>query len=147
MLKRILFFVLISILCLSAVGFFYFFTGDDGVSDRQYRDAFRRNYKIFAVAVPEQVNFAGEEVPMNIFYVHESLDRELQVNTYWHNKTILLFKRAHRWFPVIEPILAEHGIPDDFKYLAVIESGLVNASVTFRSCWVLAIPERNSQGL
>jgi len=127
MLKRILFFVLISVLCLSAAGVFYFFTGDDGVDDRQYRDAFRRNYKIFAVAVPEEVSFAGEAVPLNVFYVHESLDRELLVNTYWHNRTVLLFKRAHRWFPVIEPILAEYGIPDDFKYLAVIESGLTNA--------------------
>jgi len=127
MLKRILLFVLIFVLCLSAGGLFYFFTLEEGVSDRQYREAFRRNYKIFAVDVPETVSFAGEEAPLNVFYVYESLDRELLVNTYWHNKTVLTFKRAHRWFPVIEPILAEYGIPDDFKYLAVIESGLENA--------------------
>jgi hypothetical protein len=35
-------------------------------------------------------------------------------------------KRAHKYFPVIEPILAKNGIPDDFKYLAVAESGLQN---------------------
>jgi hypothetical protein len=127
MFKRLLLFVLIFVLCLSAAGLFYFFTLDEGVSDRQYREAFRRNYKIFAVEVPGSVYFAGEEVPMNIFYVHENLDRELLVNTYWHNKTVLMFKRAHRWFPVIRPILAEYGIPDDFKYLCVIESGLENA--------------------
>jgi len=127
MVKRIFFFVLISVLCLSAAGLFYFFSGDDGVSDKQYRDAFRRNYKIFAVDIPKDISFSGEAVPLNVFYVRESLDRELLVNTYWHNKTVLLFKRAHRWFPVIEPILSEYGIPDDFKYLAVIESGLTNA--------------------
>jgi len=127
MLKRFLIFGLVFILGLSAAGLFYFYTSDKGISDRQYRDAFRRNYKIFAVPVPEQVSFAGEKAPMNLFYVYESLDRELLVNTYWHNRTVLMFKRAHRWFPIIEPILADHGIPDDFKYLAVIESGLSNA--------------------
>jgi len=126
MLKRILIFGLVFILGLSAAGLFYFFTNDEGISDRQYRDAFRRNYKIFAVPVPEHVSFAGEKAPMNISYVYESLDRELLVNTYWHNRTVLMFKRAHRWFPLIEPILADYGIPDDFKYLAVIESGLAN---------------------
>jgi hypothetical protein len=127
MLKRSLLFVVILLLCLSAAGLFYFFTTDKGVSDTKYRDAFRRNYKIFAVQVPAEFDFAGEAVPLSMFYVHESLDRELLVNTYWHNRTVLMFKRAHRWFPVIEPVLAEHGIPDDFKYLTVIESGLVNA--------------------
>jgi len=126
MLKRILIFGLVLILGLSAAGLFYFFAADEGVSDKQYRDAFRRNYKIFAVNVPEEASFAGEPVPLNVFYVHESLDRELLVNTYWHNRTVLMFKRAHRWFPVIEPVLTEYGIPDDFKYLAVIESGLAN---------------------
>ncbi len=126
MLKRILVFGLIFVLSLSVAGLFYFFTVDDGISEQQYRNAFRRNYKIFTVAVPDQIDFAGEEVPMKVFYVNESLDRELLVNTYWHNRTVLMFKRAHRWFPLMEPILAENGIPDDFKYLAVIESGLSN---------------------
>jgi len=127
MLKRVSLFILISVSCLAAAGFFYFFTRDDGVSDAEYRDAFRRNYKIFTPPLPDQVSFAGKDVPLEIFYVSEALDRELLVNTYWHNRTVLMFKKAHRWFPVIEPILAKHGIPDDFKYLAVIESGLSNA--------------------
>lgn len=127
MLKRVSLFVLISAIGLAAAGFFYFFTADKGVSDAEYRKAFRRNYKIFTPPVPEQVTFAGVPVPMEIFYVSEALDRELLVNTYWHNQTMLMFKRAHRWFPLIEPILARHGIPEDFKYLAVIESGLSNA--------------------
>lgn len=78
------------------------------------------------VPIPDSVSFAGESVPMDIFYVREQLDRELTVNTYWHSATILSLKRAARWFPVIEPILAKNGIPADFKYLALIESGLMN---------------------
>jgi len=78
------------------------------------------------VPIPDSVNFAGEPVPMDIFYVREQFDRELTVNTYWHSSTILIMKRAARWFPVIEPILTKNGIPIDFKYLALIESGLLN---------------------
>lgn len=78
------------------------------------------------VSIPDSATFAGEPVPMDIFYVREQFDRELTVNTYWHSSTILNIKRAARWFPVIEPILAKNGIPKDFKYLALIESGLLN---------------------
>jgi hypothetical protein len=78
------------------------------------------------VPLPDSANFAGEPVPMDIFYVREQFDRELTVNTYWHSSTILNIKRAARWFPVIEPILAKNGIPEDFKYLALIESNLLN---------------------
>lgn len=126
MAKRIFIFTMISVLCLSVAGLFYFFTSDEGVSDKLYREAFRKNYKIFALDVPDQIAFAGEDAPLNIFYVREALDRELLVNTYWHNQTLQLFKKAYRYFPVIEPILEEHGIPEDFKYLALIESGLSN---------------------
>jgi hypothetical protein len=76
--------------------------------------------------IPDSANFAGEPVPLDIFYVREQFDRELTVNTYWHSATILSLKRTARWFPVIEPILAKNGIPEDFKYLALIESGLQN---------------------
>ncbi|HIO58732.1 MAG TPA: lytic transglycosylase domain-containing protein [Flavobacteriales bacterium] len=75
----------------------------------------------------ENIELAGEAVPINGFGVMENLDRELIVNTYRHSSTILYLKRASRWFPLIERILAEEGIPDDFKYLAVIESGLSQA--------------------
>jgi hypothetical protein len=78
------------------------------------------------VVLPDTADFAGEAVPLDIFYVREMFDRELTVNTYWHSSTILLLKRAARWLPVIEPILKQNGIPDDFKYLAMIESGLAN---------------------
>jgi hypothetical protein len=65
-------------------------------------------------------------VPVNDPEVMERVDREFLVNTYWQSNALLLMKRAHTYFPVIEPILAKNGIPDDFKYLAVAESGLDN---------------------
>ena len=76
--------------------------------------------------VPRTMSFAGEEVPLNIPDVQERLDRELHINSYMHNSTIFIMKRAGRWLPQIEPILKANGIPDDFKYQAMIESALLN---------------------
>ena len=86
---------------------------------------------------PVTANFAGEATPLKIADVKERLDRELIVNINLHASTILAIKRANRAFPVIESILKKNGIPDDFKYLAVIESGLVNAvsSAGARGVW------------
>ena len=76
---------------------------------------------------PNAVDFAGEAAPLNITDVRERFERELLVNANLDATTLLIIKRANRFFPIIEPILAKHGVPDDFKYLAVIESGLLNA--------------------
>ncbi|KOS06276.1 murein transglycosylase [Flavobacterium akiainvivens] len=75
---------------------------------------------------PAEIDFAGEKTPLNISDVRERLDRELLTNANLHATTQIIIKRANRAFPVMEPILKQYGIPDDFKYLAVIESGLVN---------------------
>jgi len=85
-------------------------------------------YQIRAVTIPDNLNFAGERLPLEKWDVKERIDRELLVNTYWQSNTLLLFKRAHKYFPIIEPILKKNGIPDDFKYLALIESGLRNVT-------------------
>jgi predicted small secreted protein len=77
---------------------------------------------------PVEIDFAGEKVPLQMDDVKERFDRELLVNANLHSSTILILKRANRAFPVIEPILAKYGVPDDFKYLAVIESALANAT-------------------
>lgn len=76
---------------------------------------------------PVSIDFAGEATPLQITDVRERLDRELLINANLDATTLLIIKRANRVFPIIEPILAKYGVPDDFKYLAVIESGLVNA--------------------
>ena len=83
-------------------------------------------YKISAIEIPENLNFAGEHVPQEDPEIMERIDREFLVNTYWQSNALLLMKRAHKYFPVIEPILTKYGVPDDFKYLAVAESGLQN---------------------
>lgn len=80
--------------------------------------------KFTSVAIPEKLSFAGEEMPLDRFDVREALDRELLSNAYFHSQTIRYIKLAPRYFPVIEPILKSKGIPDDFKYLALAESGL-----------------------
>lgn len=78
--------------------------------------------------VPDHMEFAGEKVPLDVYWVHESLDRELVINCYQHSKTLRIFKLSSRVFPVIEKILREEGVPDDFKYLCVAESGLENVT-------------------
>lgn len=83
-------------------------------------------YRISSIDIPEDLNFAGEVVPQADPEIMERVDREFLVNTYWQSNALLLMKRAHKYFPIIEPILAKNGIPDDFKYLAVAESGLTN---------------------
>ncbi|MCK5536342.1 MAG: lytic transglycosylase domain-containing protein, partial [Bacteroidales bacterium] len=89
------------------------------------------------VVMPENLNFVDERVPLEYFDVKEALDRELLAVANWHSRTFLLIKRANRWFPMIERILKKNNIPEDFKYLAVAESGLINdvSPVGARGVW------------
>ena len=96
-------------------------------TDDYYKEEFSKNYKVYSLSLPNKLYFASEAVPVNQFDVRESLDRELLLNTYWQSQSILLHKRAYRWFQRISPILKKNGIPDDFKYIALIESGFTNA--------------------
>ncbi|PIB37276.1 hypothetical protein BFP72_18605 [Reichenbachiella sp. 5M10] len=84
------------------------------------------NGTITGYDLPEAITFAGEVVPMDREDVAERLDREVQVNAFWHSNAIILMKRAEKWLPVLDSILAVHEVPTDFKYLAVAESGLKN---------------------
>ena len=77
-------------------------------------------YCVTSPTVPAQVTFDGETIDLR----RERMDREILAFTYMHSTTMLLIKRANRYFPIIEPILKANGIPDDFKYLMVIESNL-----------------------
>ena len=74
--------------------------------------------------VPAEVRFADEVIPLDRYDLRERMDRELMAFTYMHSSTMLIIKRANRYFPIIEPILKKNGLPDDLKYLAVIESSL-----------------------
>lgn len=83
-------------------------------------------YKIKALKLPLNLNLAGERVPLEQLDIRERMDRELLVNTYWQSNGLLLIKRANKYFPILEPLLKKYGIPDDFKYLAVAESALID---------------------
>ncbi len=75
-------------------------------------------------SIPNQVNFAGENIPLDRYDLRERMDRELMSFTYMHSTTMLTIKKANRYLPIIEPILRQQGVPDDLKYLAIIESSL-----------------------
>ncbi len=114
-----------------AVCFVVFFVLGNSITERSSNvtsnsKEFPQNYKIISPEVPHNLSFAGEKIPAENFEVFERIDREILVNTYLHSSTVLIIKRANRWFPLIENILKENKIPDDFKYIAAIESGLAN---------------------
>lgn len=96
----------------------------DAPTDANFEEKFVNDYNVYALPLPENMDFAGEPVPLENPDIRERMDRELLVNVYWQSNGLLLFKRANKYFPQIEPLLKKYGLPDDFKYLAVAESGL-----------------------
>ena len=121
----------------------------DNPSDSDYDDYFNASYKVFSIHIPKNLNFAGEKVPVTDFTVREAMEKELIINTYWQAQSLLLHKRANRWFPVIEPILKQNDIPDDFKYIALIESQLTNvvSPQGATGFWQLVEPTARDYGL
>ncbi len=122
--------------------FFFVKAVENPMTDGAIREAFKKNYRIYALPLPDSLTFAGEAVPLNRPDIREKLDKELLINVYWQSYGLLKFKRAAKYFPVIEPILKKYGIPDDFKYLAVAESNLENITspAGARGIWQL-MPE------
>jgi len=119
-------FLLAGLLIFLLFGLFWFGT-DNKVTDDAVENEFLKYYRIYALPIPEDLDFAGEKVPVYREDVREKLDKELLINVYWQSSTLLKIKRANKYFPVIEPILKKYGVPEDFKYLAVAESGLEHA--------------------
>ncbi len=122
MIQKMLAFVGLLSLC-----FLFTYALQDAPTDENFEKKIINDYNVYAVQVPDDLNFAGEAMPLTSPDILERMDRELLVNTYWQSNGLLMFKRAKKYFPIIEPILERYGVPDDFKYLAVIESGLTNA--------------------
>lgn len=111
----------------SLMGIGYSFITQDSQQNYTFdgpEKSFEKNYNVFSLDIPQEMNFAGEPVPLDQPDIYEKMDRELLVNTYWQSNGILMIKRSKKYFPIIEPILRANGVPDDFKYLAVAESGL-----------------------
>ncbi len=124
---RIALFLLVVLVATFTFKYFTFSTStDDEKKKDYYQNYVSDHYKVFALELPDTMDFVGEEVPLSMNDVKERLDREMLVNVYWQSQTLLFYKRANKYFPTIEPILKENGVPDDFKYLALTESGLAN---------------------
>lgn len=104
----------------------FIFSEFKGPEDESHQESFNENYAIYALNQPAIIGFAGEKMPIEQNDIKERFDRELLVNTYWQSQTLLFIKKAYKYFPIIEPILKKEGIPSDFKYLAIAESGLAN---------------------
>ena len=96
----------------------------DPPTDENFEKKLINDYNVYALPIPENLDFAGEAVPLHNPDIRERIDRELLVNAYWQSNGLLLFKRANKYFPLLEPLLKKYGLPDDFKYLAVAESAL-----------------------
>ena len=124
MLKKLLFVIVIIFI---AGGLGYNFKTDPYTKEA-VKNGFLNHYKVYALQIPDSLMLVDEPVPVKQKDVRERIDRELLVNTYWQSNALLLLKRKHKFFPVIEPILKREGVPDDFKYLAVAESGLQNVT-------------------
>jgi hypothetical protein len=104
------------------------------------------------VEIPElkkAYNFAGEPLPMDNFDVRERLKRELIVNSYYHSGTSQNLAKSIRYFPEIERILQEEGLPADLKYLAVAESNLSNVTspAGAKGFWQFMVPSAQQFGL
>lgn len=82
--------------------------------------------KVRIFELPSELFFAQESVPIDQQEIRERFEREIYVNAYWQSNMILLMKRSNKFLPVIEEIFRENDIPDDFKFLAMAESGLLN---------------------
>jgi len=127
-------FKLLSIITLLGLTFFLINANKADIkpetTNQNGNDSIKKNvsdlYEVKALKIPSYMDFAGEQVPLHKADIRERMDRELLVNTYWQSNGLLLMKRANKFFPIIEPLLAEYGLPDDFKYLALAESGLMN---------------------
>ena len=106
--------------------FFFFCESQD--NNKNYVNFKTENYKVHSPFIPNNLDFCNEKVPIEYQDILERFDKEIIVNTYFHSKGILILKRANKYFPIIEKYLRKHNIPEDFKYLAIAESGLENVT-------------------
>lgn len=116
--QKTLYLIIISLIILLTISLA--FTGPADTPSGDNKPVFQ---KIVSPPVPEEVTFAGEKVPIEEYDIFERLDREITVNSFFHSQTLRYLKLTKRYFKIIEPILKKNNIPEDFKYLALAESG------------------------
>ena len=120
---------LATVFVLFSIVFIFSFSSKEHSDNILVLENLKEKYSIFALPKPSSnIYFANERVPLENPDIWERYDKELLKNTYWQSNTLLLHKRAAKYFPIIEPILKKNNLPDDFKYLALIESGLENVT-------------------
>ena len=126
---------ILSLISISIVTLIFYNAMNTTVSNPEIQT--HKTYKIKALKLPNGLNLAGERVPIEINDVKERMERELLVNTYWQSNGILLLKRANKYFPILEPLLKKYNLPDDFKFLALAESGFTDetSSVGAAGMW------------
>lgn len=122
-LSGLLFLLLISFIIIINV---FTFSSPDKSPKKNENEITDENFMAFAPKIPQSVDFAGEKMQIENFDVYQSLDYEILKVMYWHSEMILYLKRKYEVFKIVEPILKANGIPEDFKYLLVAESGMVN---------------------
>jgi hypothetical protein len=107
------------------------------------------NFNFLGLNIPANLHFCGEKIPPNNYEIIRNLQKEFFNNTYWKANSSVLFAKAQKWFPYIEPILKREGVPDDFKYVAIIESHLSNivSPAGAAGFWQLVPSVANNYGL
>jgi hypothetical protein len=107
------------------------------------------NFSVFGLNIPRDLEFCGEKIPTNDYALKDNLEKEFFNNRYWRSSAGFLFNKASKWFPYLEPILKAEGVPEDFKYVAVIESHLSNATSSAGAVgfWQLVAPTARNYGL
>ncbi|MBR4739292.1 MAG: transglycosylase SLT domain-containing protein [Bacteroidales bacterium] len=116
--------IILASVAIAGEAFIFATRKDKNEEEAIHARAIRADYRVYAPSIPDSLSFCGERVPLNLYYVREGLDRELVSNMYYQSNTLFNIKRAVRFFPTIEQILKEEKVPEDMKYLCVIESGL-----------------------
>jgi peptidoglycan lytic transglycosylase D len=81
-------------------------------------------------AIPTSLSLCGEPVPLKEREVREALDREFVMTVWSRIQTTMWLKRAHRYFPEIERKLQARNLPQDLKYVTLVESDLRNRALS-----------------
>ncbi len=129
-LPRVAIFLSVIAFCVVSVGLFFNSQSTRMGNHIIGTNAIQQEFCFTAAPLPEKLDFANEEVPLENFDIRESLDRELLSVANFHSQAILYIKKTTRYFSIIEPILRKNQIPGDFKYLALAESGFLDKVVS-----------------
>ena len=124
--KRLVLLFTLLIIALVSFNFLNTEKNTEDIKDSIHQKEFNSYFRSYTITTPDSIGFAEEYTPIYAADIWERYDKEIHKNVYWQSNTLFYFKRANKYFPIIESILKKNNIPNDFKYLAIIESGLEN---------------------